>query len=47
MDKAVDQVYEKNGKWYFYDETFTTSYGPFNTEEIARIKLGKYLELMG
>jgi hypothetical protein len=28
--------------WYFYDETYAFSYGPFDTEEIAKAKLYEY-----
>lgn len=32
------------GKWYFYDETWVRSYGPFNTEQEANEACNKYAE---
>lgn len=31
-----------NGKWYYWDETWVTAYGPFDTEQEAREGLDKY-----
>lgn len=39
-------LYEKDGKWYFWDETWSNSYGPFDTEDIAKDKLKNYCKLM-
>jgi len=29
--------------WYFWDETWASSYGPFETEEEARTRLSEYI----
>lgn len=29
--------------WYFWDETWTWSHGPFNTREEAERRLGEYI----
>lgn len=31
-------------KWYFWDESWSTQYGPYETEEEARAGLKKYCE---
>jgi len=41
-----DPVYEKNGKWFFWDETWSTGYGPFDAEEVARKKCINYYKLI-
>ena len=28
-------IYQKDGEWYFYDESLTIKYGPFKTEQEA------------
>lgn len=33
-----------DGKWYFWDESESIEYGPFDTEEIARKELQTYCE---
>lgn len=42
-----DPVFKKDGKWFYWDETWGNNYGPFDTEEIARQKLARYIEIMG
>lgn len=37
-----DPVYREWGKWYFYDETWTDTHGPFEDEEQAREALAQY-----
>ncbi len=32
----------KDGKWYFWDETWAFKHGPFDTEEEAQEALNKY-----
>lgn len=46
---AVDDhpIYEHNGLWYFWDEAWTSYYGPYQTEEIARNELAVYCESVG
>ena len=39
-----DPVHQDDDKWYFYDETWTDRYGPYDTEEIARTKLAQYVD---
>jgi hypothetical protein len=44
----TDPVHHINGCWYFYDETWGNSYGPFHNEEEARKELKKYcIESLG
>jgi len=31
-----DPIHMHEGKWYFYDETWTDRYGPYDTEEKAQ-----------
>lgn len=41
----VEETYEGElmlPGWYFWDETWAYSYGPFETEEEARTKLNAY-----
>lgn len=40
----TDPVYrDKDGKWYFWTETWADSIGPFDTETEARKALDKYV----
>lgn len=39
---TTDPVFQRNGLWYFYDETWANEYGPFATEAIARDECDKY-----
>jgi hypothetical protein len=32
----------RDNKWYFYDETWSNVYGPYDTEEAARIACNSY-----
>ena len=32
----------KDGSWYFWNETWTFEYGPYNTEELARKAFREY-----
>lgn len=43
-ESMSDPVYEKDGKWYFYDETWRPCGGPYDTEEEARSELSRYIE---
>ena len=45
--KGVDelpQIHEKDGKWYFWDETWVDRIGPFDSQEEAEQKLKAYVE---
>lgn len=42
---AVQNPYEDNGKWYWYDET-TLPYGPYETKEQAQCELQKYVDYL-
>lgn len=42
-----DPVYEKEGEWFFFDEAWSTSFGPFESEEVARKNCIKYKEIIG
>jgi len=44
---TIDPIHEKNGKWYFYDESWSEVWGPFETHEEAEHELAKYLEKLG
>ena len=39
----LDNPYEKDGKWWWYDET-QLDYGPYDTEEEALLVLKEYCE---
>jgi hypothetical protein len=43
---ANDPVHQdpKDGKWYFYDETWADRYGPYDGEQEAREALKKYAD---
>jgi hypothetical protein len=36
-------IFEKDGKWWFYDETWSDSHGPFATEALATEALNDYV----
>ena len=38
-----DPVFERDKNWFFYDETWSDCFGPFASEEDARIALASYL----
>jgi hypothetical protein len=38
----MDPIIEKNGKWYFYDETWSELFGPYNSEMEAFRHLLQY-----
>ena len=40
----TDPVERIDGKWYFWDETWSFKHGPFDTEEEAREELSRYAE---
>ncbi len=39
---AGDPVHKDKDGWYFWDETWSSAVGPFDTEEKAREALNKY-----
>jgi hypothetical protein len=39
---SEDPVHEKDGKWYFWDETWGDWFGPYDSEVEAREKLSAY-----
>lgn len=39
----MDPIFELNGLWYFWDETWSTSFGPFDSKVTAREKLFEYI----
>ena len=39
-----DPVHEHNGKWYFWDESWSNRIGPYESEEEAARKLEQYCE---
>lgn len=42
--KWRDPVFQEDGQWFFYDETWALSHGPYETEEKAREVLAKYVK---
>jgi hypothetical protein len=44
-----DPVFKDNdsGEWYFWDETWTESFGPYPEERIARDRLEDYCHYIG
>ncbi len=44
---SEDPVFEKDGKWYFWDETWSELSEPFDSEEECREELNKYIILLG
>ena len=38
-----DPVYEENGRWYFWNETWMRREGPFGSAEAARYRLFDYV----
>ena len=45
--KPPDPVFCKNGCWYFWDETWSDTYGPYKDEEECRNKLNGYAKENG
>lgn len=43
MTHTKDPVHFDNGKWWFWDETWTDRLGPWDTEKIARGMLDTYI----
>jgi hypothetical protein len=49
-DKAEDDkkcydpeiIFEKDGEWFFYDETWSFFYGPFPSKEVCERALTEY-----
>ena len=35
-------IHEKEDGWYFYDETWSNEYGPYDTKEETKIALDEY-----
>jgi len=35
-------VHQYNEKWWFWDETWTYAYGPYETEELAQVAASQY-----
>lgn len=46
-DLAPNPIFVKDGKFFFYDETWTNEYGPYDTREQAQTALQKYSESLG
>jgi hypothetical protein len=46
-DLAPTPIFVKDGKFFFWDETWANPYGPFDTREQAQIELQKYAESLG
>lgn len=39
----IDPVHEYRGFWYFWDETWSSRMGPFESKELARNCLKRYV----
>lgn len=39
-------VHEQNGKWWFWNETWSHKHGPFETKREARLGLARYLGIL-
>ena len=39
-------VHKEDGKWYFFDETWSDRFGPYLSEEEANKKLKEYCEYL-
>lgn len=43
-----DPVFQgDDGKWNFWDETWASFYGPYDTEDAARAALAGYVKALG
>jgi hypothetical protein len=40
----MDPLFEREGKWYFWDETWSGYHGPYDTKEIVLQALKEYAE---
>jgi hypothetical protein len=40
---GIDPVHQENGQWYFWDETWAESIGPYPTEQECREALVGYV----
>lgn len=47
ITEAPDPVFEENGAWFFWDETWGNKYGPYASKELAQSELQKYAESLG
>lgn len=45
----MDPVFkdEKDGKWYFWNETWSDPLGPYDTKEEAHREFRRYCEILG
>lgn len=39
-----DPIFEKNGKWYFWNEVWTDAIGPYESREEAARELDRYVK---
>ena len=37
---------DEDGKWYFWDETWSNTYGPYDSEDKARVDLDWYVKFL-
>jgi hypothetical protein len=40
----MKEIFESNGKWYFWNETWSDSYGPYDTLEQVQMAFSDYCE---
>jgi hypothetical protein len=48
MEQSNDPIFQRIDVqgWFFWNETWSESYGPYDTEEIARENLREYCETL-
>lgn len=40
--ECLNPIHQENGRWYFWDETWSDRCGPYDTEEKCREELERY-----
>lgn len=43
--KSPDPVYQVDGDWYFLDETWSYSHGPYSSEFAAHLAMQYYVKI--
>jgi hypothetical protein len=39
----MNEIFEEDGKWYFWNEVWSDKYGPYKSKEEATSECSKYL----
>ena len=42
----MNPIFEKDGEWFFWDETWVYDYGPYFSEYSVHLMLVKYCEIV-